>query len=265
MRKIINPVIKVIQVVSFFCFLFSALGLFFSSSAANAGQNIYYEPTVKRIIRNDCGRCHSGPTRYFMDYDSLKSYAQSGLLAGMVQGPMKRFAGNNAQIILDWIDQGAREKPDANTAQKANFTAPPGANCPTPQGGASRGGTGHQPLHQGRNQTTAVKTAPPGVNCPAPQGALPGGGTGHQPLHQGRNRTVTGGITYNNTIQYVLKQDCLRCHSGKFRNLATYNNVKMYADNGLLKELVRLGGPMHRFAGPDTRLIIQWVNEGAPQ
>ncbi len=72
-------------------------------------------------------------------------------------------------------------------------------------------------------------------------------------------------VTYTNTIKYVLEGDCMQCHSGKFRNLSTYKNVKMYVDNGLLKTLVRLGGPMHRFAGPDSKIIITWINQGAPE
>ena len=72
-------------------------------------RKIYYETNIKQIIRNDCGRCHSGATRNLMDYDNLKAYADSGMLATMVQGPMRRFAGNDFQAILDWIQQGAPE------------------------------------------------------------------------------------------------------------------------------------------------------------
>lgn len=177
-------------------------------------QNVYYESTIKRIIQNDCGRCHSGPSRYLMDYDSLKAYADSGMLETMVQGPMRRFAGNDVQTIVDWAQQGAPEKPAARAAA----------------------------LTQGPGSTSPV--------CPNP-------GT---PVHQ-----VPGQITYNNTIKQILARDCLRCHSGPFRNLTTYENVKMYVDNGLLKTLVVPGGPMHRFAGPDTHEIVVWINSGAPQ
>ncbi len=177
-------------------------------------QPVFYEPTVKQIVQQDCGRCHSGPTRYLMDYDSLKAYADSGLLATMVQGPMNRFAGNDAQPLLNWIDAGAREKPAAG--QPAAFASPA---CPNP----------------------------------AVHGTGRGAGTGPE------------AITYRNTIAHILKQDCLRCHSGRFRNLTTYNEVKRYADNGLLKTLVQKGGPMHRFAGPDSRVIITWIDAGAPQ
>ena len=183
---------------------------------AKAGK-IYYESTIKGIIRADCGRCHSGPTRNLTDYDSLKTYAESGLLETMVQGPMRRFAGNDAGTILTWIRDGAPEKPKAAT--QARFSQKTGVNNP---------------------------------GCPTP-------GTGRltdQP---------SGQITYDNTIKGVLSKDCLRCHSGPFRNLTTYKNVKMYVDNGLLKTLVLPGGPMHRFSGPDTRPIIAWINRGAPQ
>lgn len=182
-------------------------------------QKIYYENTVKNIIRADCGRCHSGPTRNLMDYDSLKAYADSGLLGTMVQGPMRRFAGNDVQFILRWIQDGAPEKP---TATPARFAHVPGSSSTGPGGPGCRPGS-------------------PQVNV------------------------SNGQMTYNNTIRNILAKDCLRCHSGPFRNLATYKNVKMYVDNGLLKTLVSVGGPMHRFAGPDSRQIIMWINNGAPQ
>ena len=162
---------------------------------------LFYENTIKNIIQADCARCHSGATRNLTDYDSLKAYADSGLLATMVQGPMRRFAGNDTQVILKWIQNGAPEK---------------------------------SPV------------------APARFGHTPGDG----PMPQGP-------VTYNNTIKYILDKDCIRCHSGPFRNLTTYENVKRYADNGLLKTLVLPGGPMHRFAGPDTREIVLWINSGA--
>lgn len=211
MRKSIRP-----SVVKFVLFL--AVTQAQPVIQANA-RNIYYENTIKDIIRADCSRCHSGPTRNLMDYDSLKAYANSGLLATMVQGPMRRFAGNDAQTILKWIQDGAPEK---SPATPARFTDMPGS----------------------------ISTGPGGPGCP------PGG----PPANVNR-----GQITYGNTIKHILAKDCLRCHSGPFRNLTTYKNVKMYVDNGLLKTLVRMGGPMHRFAGPDTRQIIMWINNGAPQ
>jgi len=187
---------------------------------AIALQNIYYEPAIKNIIANDCARCHSGPTRNLMDYDSLKVYAESGILETMVQGPMRRFAGNDAQIIIDWVRNGSKEKPDAVPVGFFNF----GSNY----NGGGQGCIG------GGNQA-------PWANIPSNK------------------------ITYNNTIKYILAKDCLQCHSSQFRNLTTYQNVKMYANNGLLKTLIQRGGPMHRFAGPDSKYIISWVNNGAPR
>lgn len=184
------------------------------------GTGIFYESPIKQIIRADCGRCHSGPTRNLTDFDSLKAYAEGGLLQTMVQGPMRRFAGNDVGTIVKWIEAGAPEKPNAAAPagffRKAPVNTPP---CPNP-------GT-----------------------TPGTDGAVASQGT--QP-------------TYTGTIKDVLAKDCLRCHSEPFRNLTTYKNVKMYVDNGLLKTLLLPGGPMHRFAGPDTRLFIAWINNGAP-
>jgi hypothetical protein len=181
-----------------------------SSLALAKANQIYYENTIKNIIQADCGRCHSGVSRNLMDYDTLKAYADSGLLGTMVQGPMRRFAANDADAILTWIANGAPEKSSLTTAKFGGGPAP----------------------------------------------CTPGG----QPL-----QTPDGRITYSNTIKTLLAHDCLRCHSGQFRNLTTYENVKIYVDNGLLKTLVQRGGPMHRFSGPDSRYIIAWVDSGAPQ
>jgi hypothetical protein len=113
---------------------------------------------------------------------------------------------------------------------------------------------------------SGAQEKPPGKQAnfffsPDPTGSnRPGCPQGRAPLH-----VPMGQATYSNSIKYILEGDCLRCHSGQFRNLTTYKNVKMYADNGLLKTLVQLGGPMHRFAGPDSRQIIAWVRSGAPK
>ncbi|MBF0496555.1 MAG: hypothetical protein HQK58_08285 [Deltaproteobacteria bacterium] len=183
-----------------------------------ATQGIYYEPTIKNIIAADCGRCHFGSVRYLGDYDNLKMYADSGMLATMVQGPMGRFAGNDADIILTWVDNGAPEKPGVTQAQ--------------------------------------FQACPPGS---------PGLGLGHNGPPVANSNGSAAKVTYSNTIKGILTQDCLQCHSGPFRNLTTYQNVKMYVDNGLLKLLVRRGGPMHRFAGPNARIIVDWIDAGAPQ
>ena len=187
---------------------------FTSGNTLVAGTTIYYEPTIKNIINQDCGRCHSGTSRNLMDYDSLKAYADSGMLAVMVQGPMSQFAGNDMGTIVDWVNGGALEKQGATPAAFFSTTSQP-------------------------------------AGCPSGQAYVP-----NVPLNK---------MTYTNTIQYVLAKDCLGCHSDKFRNLTTYENVKLYVDNGLLKSLVQRGGPMHRFAGPDGKLIILWADNGAPK
>ena len=96
---------------------------------------------------------------------------------------------------------------------------------------------------------------PAALVCPTP----PGGG------FQMRQQPVAGSITYTNTIADVLNRDCLRCHLGPFRKLTTYEDVKFYVDNGLLETLVMPGGPMHRFAGPDTKFFMMWIRAGAPR
>ena len=209
---LLHAVLLVIPCVSF------AQGTGGLQTKLAAGQEITYDNNIRDIISRDCGRCHSGPTNNLMDYDNLKVMVDNGMLRAMVSpgGPMSRFAGNDANTITTWIDNGAPEKA---AAQPANFFAPHMNVQNTPAAG------------QGGFQ--------PGV-----------------PQDQ---------VTYENTIKYILAKDCLQCHSGTFRNLTTYNNVKYYADNGLLKTLVSRGGQMHRFAGPDSRTIISWVDNGAPQ
>nr|WCC90949.1 magnetosome protein Mad1 [Desulfobacteraceae bacterium] len=190
--------------------------VFAQATQGNPGANktqVYYDPTIKTIIQNDCARCHSGMTRNLMDYDSLKAYVDSGLLEAMVLGPMSRFAGNDAQTITQWIKNGAPEQPGAAQAGFFSFPHHP-AQCMQPS---------------------------PWANTPPDQ------------------------ITYTNTIKFIIAKDCLQCHSGQFRNLTTYSNVKFYVDNGLLKLLVKPGGPMHRFAGPDTHYILAWIKNKAPK
>ena len=174
-----------------------------------AASGVYYEPTIRDIISNDCSPCHDFGQRNLMDWDNVRAYVDSGMLAAMVQGPMGQFAGPDADIILQWIDAGAPENPPgkANPAPAA-FTRP----CP-PQSGPGAGGY------------------PPQAD-----------------------------ITYTNTIEGLLAKDCLRCHLGPFRKMTTYEEVRMYVDNGLLEALLIPGGQMHRFAGPDTRLFMMWIS-----
>jgi len=191
----------------------------FASATPAAANGVYYEPTIRDIIANDCSPCHSGAARNLMDWDNVRSYVDSGMLAAMLQGPMAQYAGSDADIILRWIDAGAPENPP-------------------------RGGSAPSPVAFGRP-------------CPQPVG--PGAG-GYRA--QGN---FPGDITYTNTIEGLLAQDCLRCHLGPFRKMTTYEEVRMYVDNGLLEVLVAPGGQMHRFAGPDARLFLAWIRAGAPR
>ncbi len=190
-----------------------------SSSQTIASKKIYYENSIKTIIRRDCGRCHSGMARNLMEYDNVKAYIDSGLLTAMISpgGPMNGFAGNDADFILTWIHQGAKEKPAASI--QVGFK-----------------------------------------NQPSPNGCMISLGPAPFPVNVPMNK-----ISYDNTIKYIIARDCLKCHSGTFRNLATYSNVKYYADNGLLRELVQLGGQMHRFSGPNSPYFITWIKNGAPR
>ena len=191
--------------------------VFLAGFSLAANGKAYYDPTIKAIIAHNCARCHSGPVRNLMDYDNLKMYADSGMLATMVQGSMARFAGNDRGTIIDWVNAGAPEKPGPAKVYFFN-------------GFHGMGGGGSQ----NRNQPYV-----PDV-----------------PMDK---------INFTNTIQYVLAKDCLRCHSDKFRNLTTYENVNIYVKDGLLKTMVERGGPMRRFACGDAELIITWINNGAPR
>lgn len=98
-------------------------------TALAAGHKIYYENTIKDIIRRDCGRCHSGVSRNLMDYYSLKAYVDNGMLWAMISpgGSMNRFAETDADNIITWINSGALEKPQTVTA---NFVPqPPAERC----------------------------------------------------------------------------------------------------------------------------------------
>jgi len=71
--------------------------------------------------------------------------------------------------------------------------------------------------------------------------------------------------TYSNTIKGIIERNCLRCHSGPIRNLYTYEQVKAYANNGLLEVLTQPGGPMSRFlTAEESHQISTWIDAGAP-
>ncbi len=271
----------------------------------NAAQKgIYYSDTIQQIIVRDCGRCHSGPTRNLMDYDQVKAYAASGLLKAMISpgGPMNRMAGTDAPTILAWIAQGSPEQP---ATQLAQVTVPGTSPQPVAKGvyysdtiqriiardcGRCHSGPVRNLMDYDQIKAYAdsgllkVMVSPGGpmyamagidaqtILAWIAQGSLekPGAqlaqmmlpGVGTQPF---TSTVPVEGVTYENTIKFVLAKDCLECHSGQFRNLTTYSKVKYYVDNGLLRLLVRRGGQMHRFAGPDSRILLEWAAKGAPQ
>ncbi len=101
------------------------------SAALAAAQKIYFEPTVRDIIVRDCGRCHSGKSRNLTDWDHIRVFVDNGMLEAMLQGPMQRFAGPDADVILAWIKSGASENPPKSGAG----ATPAALVCPpTPQG-----------------------------------------------------------------------------------------------------------------------------------
>ncbi|WP_173080276.1 hypothetical protein [Fundidesulfovibrio magnetotacticus] len=220
-----------------------------SGAVAAAATQVYYEPTIRDIIRKDCLRCHTGGTRDLRDWDSVRAYAQNGMLEAMVLGSMRRFANQDADIILQWLRNGAPENPP-----RAGRAAPAVAAAT-------------QPLPQGQGLAPAPPCPPGAGPGNAPGGGLgqghgPGGGAGR---HPGAAPVAPGQLTYEGTIQGLLAQDCMRCHLGPFRKMTTYEDVKMYVDNGLFEALVMPGGQMHRFAGPNTRIYLAWVRAGAPR
>jgi hypothetical protein len=80
-----------------------------AAAAPPAGGTVTYTNTIAGIIEVSCARCHDGPLRNLMTYQNVKPYVDNGLLAMLVRqgGPMNRFAGKNAQVIIDWAKSGA--------------------------------------------------------------------------------------------------------------------------------------------------------------
>ena len=85
----------------------------------------------------------------------------------------------------------------------------------------------------------------------------------------------TQGVTFSTTIQPILQDNCLSCHSNSLSsgniNLEGYSNLKIYVDNG------RFLGAIKREAGfspmPQNQpqlvecniaKIEAWINAGAP-
>jgi len=84
----------------------------------------------------------------------------------------------------------------------------------------------------------------------------------------------TTNVTYNVTINSVLKTNCTVCHSGSLANgspqvfLDNYNGVKVVADNGkLLNSVSYITKPMPPSGKMDYCNIAKirtWINAGSP-
>jgi hypothetical protein len=168
-----------------------------------------------------------------------------------------RFGVEPQEPLLIGMRGGANLHPGAGfgASQPSNFSAGsnPLSNTPCPQAPAAPcPNPTHQHTMQAPIQNNSVGPSP-AVGSPSLQ----------QP--DGFNYSNTQPITYSNTVAQIVQANCLRCHGGPIRNLSTYDNLKGYADNGLLMMMVQPGGPMSRFLSADeAQKIISWVKAGSP-
>jgi mono/diheme cytochrome c family protein len=111
----------------------------------------------------------------------------------------------------------------------------------------------------------STSPGPPPTAAPCPNHPAAQNGTS-VPQHPSQfTNTGSQPITYSNTVAQIVQSNCLRCHGGAIRNLSTYDNLKAYADNGLLMMMIQPGGPMSRFlSADDAHKIISWVKAGSP-
>jgi hypothetical protein len=120
-------------------------------------------------------------------------------------------------------------------------------------------GTG-QPSAPAASPPTAASTA-----VPSPTAAIPAG----QASSQGGQGTLVAAATppsYTTSVAPIVQRNCLRCHGGPLRNLASYDNLKTYATGGLLMMMIQPGGPMSHFLTPgEAQTIIDWVQAGEPR
>lgn len=131
------------------------------------------------------------------------------------------------------------------------------------------GGTGNHPGGAAPCPGAGGGVAAP---CPGTGGGgtapCPGAGVGAAPpCAPGANvpQAGTQTITYSNTIKGIVERNCLRCHGGPIRTLNTCDQVKAYANNGLLKMMTQPGGPMSRFLTADeSHQISAWIKAGSP-
>lgn len=147
--------------------------------------------------------------------------------------------------------------------------------CPHTQGtGTPYGQTVAAPCPRaGMGGATAAPCPGAGGHGGGHAAPCPGAGaTGNQNLPststhvQSPTTTGTATITYSANVRPILERNCYKCHSGPLRNLTTYDQVRPYADSGLLLMMTQPGGPMSRFLTADEfHTIRSWVNAGAPR
>jgi len=112
----------------------------------------------------------------------------------------------------------------------------------------------------------AAAPCPQATPAPCPQSAAAPCPT-HSINQHSVNPSTPGSqpIAYSNTVAQIVQSNCIRCHGGPIRNLSTYDNLKAYANNGLLMMMIQPGGPMSRFlSADDAQNIISWVKAGSP-
>lgn len=273
-----------------------------AASLAVAAQGIYYEPDIRDIIRKDCARCHSGTIRNLMSGDSVRMYVDNGMLSAMIQGPMRQFAGpSDANTIQSWIDAGAPENQPrkTTTAKQAAFSTTSQSiyyepdirdiirrDCAMCHSGAMRNLMSSDsvrmyvdngmlstmiqgPMRQHAG-TADANTIQAWIDAGAPEHAPSKTTTAKaaafaSPAQSNAISPVQTRLTFAMGIQGMMAKDCLRCHQGPFRKLTSYEEVKVYVDNGLLGAMVQPSGPMNRFAGADAQPLLTWIRDGAPK
>lgn len=160
-----------------------------------------------------------------------------------------------------YVDGNGNSKINVPSQNKTQIEATPAAGMMHTNPGMI--GMHHTPIHH--NNTVATQPivtqpviAQPDTNAQNTQETLQEAAPNTQPSPQTE-------ITYTNTISGIVEVSCSRCHSGPLRNLMSYENIKKYADSGLLKMMVQPGGPMNRFALKNADTIIKWTEAGAPK
>lgn len=96
-----------------------------------------------------------------------------------------------------------------------------------------------------------------------------------QELYPNAGACDTSLVTYSGTVSVIMQQSCLSCHSIASAQgnviLATYNDVKNYAQSGVLAGVINHSGgfsPMpkggNKLRACDIRKIELWIANGMP-